>query len=48
MEQTPRVCGALENSALRLGFLEPPPPVPVGSPPWAMKPAITRWKTTPS
>ena len=23
-------------------------PVPVGSPPWAMKPAMTRWKVMPS
>ena len=23
---------------------DPPVPVPVGSPPWAMKPSITRWK----
>ncbi len=23
-------------------------PVPVGSPPWAMKPGMTRWNTTPS
>jgi hypothetical protein len=27
---------------------EPPVPVPVGSPDWATKPAITRWKTMPS
>ena len=31
------------NSAGRLGRSEPPPPVPVGSPVWAMKPGITRW-----
>src|SRR4029079_3813361 len=48
LEHTPRTCGASENSAFRLGFLEPPMPVPVGSPPWAMKPGITRWNTTPS
>src|SRR5665213_1025111 len=48
MEQAPRRCGSCENSAGRLGFFEPPLPVPVGSPPWAMKPPITRWKTTPS
>ena len=48
MEQTPRTCGASENSCFRFGFLEPEVPVPVGSPPWAMKPGITRWKTTPS
>ena len=42
MEQTPRTCGSAENSALRFGFLEPPMPVPVGSPPCAMKPSITR------
>ena len=48
IEQTPRTCGSRENSAFRSGFFDPPEPVPVGSPPWAMKPAITRWKTTPS
>ncbi len=48
IEQTPRTCGSLENSALMSGLAEPPRPVPVGSPPWAMKPGITRWKTTPS
>ena len=31
---------------LRFGFLEPPVPVPVGSPPCAMKPSMTRWNTT--
>ncbi len=36
------------NSALRSGSSLPPVPVPVGSPPWAMKPGITRWNTTPS
>ena len=48
MEQTPRAWRSFENSAFRLGFFEPEVPVPVGSPPWAMKPAMTRWKTTPS
>ena len=48
IEQTPRTCGSLENSAFRFGLSEPPEPVPVGSPPWAMKPGITRWNTTPS
>ena len=48
MEQTPRTCGSRLNSAVRFGLSEPPEPVPVGSPPWAMKPGITRWKTTPS
>ncbi|WGM48257.1 hypothetical protein KOAAANKH_03153 [Brevundimonas sp. NIBR10] len=48
IEQTPRTWRSAENSAFRLGFLEPEVPVPVGSPPWAMKPAMTRWKTTPS
>src|SRR5260221_14180421 len=48
MEQTPRLCGALLNSDFRLGLAEPPPPVPVGSPPWAIKPRLTRWETTPS
>src|SRR6185312_12194420 len=44
IEQAPRTCGALENSAGRFGRSDPPLPVPVGSPPWAMKPGITRWK----
>ena len=48
IEQAPRTCGSRLNSAFRSGFDEPPMPRPVGSPPWAMKPAITRWKTTPS
>ena len=26
----------------------PPLPVPCGSPPWIMKPGITRWKVMPS
>ena len=42
IEQVPRTCGWLENSALRSGCLLPPIPVPVGSPPCAMKPGITR------
>ena len=37
----------LVNSAGILGRLDLPVPVPVGSPVWAMKPSITRWKTTP-
>ena len=60
MEQTPRTCGSLENSCFRFGFLEPPMPARPGlkfgelvlpfstSPPWAMKPSMTRWNTTPS
>ena len=48
IEQVPRVCGSLLNSALRSGLSLPLMPVPVGSPPCAMKPGITRWKTTPS
>ena len=44
----PRSNGTFENSALRSGLDEPPVPVPVGSPVCAMKPGITRWKTTPS
>ncbi|MNE83767.1 hypothetical protein D3C80_1806120 [compost metagenome] len=48
IEQTPRTCGSALNSAFRFGFFEPEVPVPVGSPPWAMKPGMTRWKTTPS
>src|SRR3546814_1331621 len=37
MEQTPRTCGSAENSAFRSGFSDPPMPVPVGSPPCAMR-----------
>ncbi len=48
IEQTPRTCGSALNSCGRSGSLLPPMPVPVGSPPCAMKPGITRWKTTPS
>ena len=36
------------NSAGRFGLSEPCMPVPVGSPPCAMNPGITRWNTTPS
>src|SRR5690606_19328 len=46
IEQVPRTCGASLNSALRSGLSEPPIPVPVGSPPWAIKSGITRWNTT--
>ncbi len=48
IEQVPRTCGVVENSAVRSGCLLPPMPVPVGSPPCAMKPGMTRWNTTPS
>ena len=36
------------NSAGRLGRVEPPVPVPVGSPVCAMNPGMTRWNTMPS
>ncbi len=42
MDTAPRVCGSLLNSALSF-WPEPPMPVPVGSPVWAMKPSMTRW-----
>ena len=48
IEQVPRTCGSALNSALRSGSSEPPEPVPVGSPVWAMKPSMTRWNGTPS
>src|SRR5688500_3530786 len=48
IEQTPRTCGSELNSAFKLGRSDPPMPMPLGSPPWAMKPGITRWKMTPS
>ena len=47
MEQMPRTCGSALNSCFRFGYFEPPMPVPVGSPPWAMKPSMTRWNTMP-
>ena len=43
----PRTNGTLENSAGRL-VPDPPRPVPVGSPVWAMNPSMTRWNTIPS
>ena len=36
------------TSSGTFGSLLPPVPVPVGSPPWAMKPSITRWNGVPS
>ena len=54
MPQVPRTKRALfggENSAGRSSWpcsRAPPVPVPVRSPPWAMKPSITRWKGVPS
>src|SRR6185437_13910953 len=48
MPKMPRLKWVWLNSAGRLGSLEPPPPVPVGSPVWAMKPGMTRWKVSPS
>ncbi len=47
IEQVPRTCLPELNSALRC-LPEPPMPVPVGSPPWAMKPSMTRWNGVPS
>ena len=47
MPTVPRRNGSFENSALRL-TPEPPVPSPRGSPVWAMKPPITRWKVSPS
>ena len=48
IEAVPRTCGSPLNSAARSGLSDPLMPVPVGSPPWAMKPSITRWNTTSS
>ena len=60
IEQVPRAWFMLENSALRSGLSEPPMPARDGlnylppdlpnftSPVCAMKPSMTRWKTTPS
>src|SRR3990167_415752 len=47
IETTPRTCGSFENSAFSSSPM-PPLPVPFGSPVWAMKPSMTRWKTMPS
>src|SRR5688572_22319810 len=47
IDVTPRRWGKSLNSAARSGSFDPPAPVPVGSPPWAMKPGITRWKASP-
>ena len=47
MPTEPRLNGSCENSAGRFGRSDLPVPVPVGSPVWAMKPGMTRWKTTP-
>ena len=53
MESTPFVCFRgfftpfLANSP-RMLYPGPPMPVPSGSPPWIIKPAITRWKIVPS
>ena len=46
IDTLPRRWGSRLNSALRSGSSEPPCPVPLGSPVWAMKPGITRWNTT--
>ena len=48
IDAVPRRCGSTLNSAFRSGFFDPPLPVPVGSPPCAMKPGMTRWNTVPS
>src|SRR3546814_6139981 len=42
IEQTPRTWGSLLTSAGRLGRSDPLMPVPVGSPPCALKPGIKR------
>ena len=48
MPQTPRTKCRWLNSGGIFGSLLPPVPVPVGSPPCAMKPSITRWNGVPS
>ena len=47
IETVPRTCFTAENSASSR-LPEPPVPVPVGSPPCAMKFGITRWNGVPS
>jgi hypothetical protein len=47
IDTAPLVCGSVLNSALSF-WPEPPVPVPVGSPVWAMNPSMTRWNTVPS
>src|ERR1700676_1325 len=47
MPTMPRLNGTLENSALRLGYFEPPVPLKFWpSPVCAMKPSMTRWNGT--
>ena len=49
MPSVPRSNGILRELGRQVaGLSEPPVPVPVGSPVWAMKPGMTRWKTIPS
>ena len=48
MPSVPRLKGVWLNSAGMFGRSEPPVPLPLGSPVWAMKPAMTRWNTMPS
>ena len=47
IDSTPRTCDVSLNSA-SIVYPGPPAPVPVGSPPWAMKPWMMRWKVTAS
>jgi len=45
---TPSVYLVDFGGASTVSYPGPPPPLPVGSPPWITKPGMTRWNFTPS
>ena len=45
---TPFVYAASLGGVSTVLYPGPPPPVPVGSPPWMTKPGTTRWNVVPS
>src|SRR5207302_1098445 len=47
MESVPLALRLFAGSSSLIVYPGPPNPVPCGSPPWIMKPAITRWKMLP-
>ena len=47
IDTVPRRWGIGLNSAFRSGSCDPPVPSPLGSPPCAMKPGMTRWNFSP-
>src|SRR3954454_7955307 len=48
MATTPFVYLVPAGGLSRVVYPGPPPPVPVGSPPWMTKPGTIRWKVRPS